>query len=300
MKKFKIGYFGDGEWAHKACKMLLSDHTISIEFICTRFESKDLTLKTYANNYSIPYFQHKNINSSEFINEILPFNCDIFVSMSFNQIFKNAIINLPRLNIINCHAGKLPFYRGRNVLNWALINDEKEFGITVHFIDEGIDTGDIILQNNYPITDDDNYGTLLQIAYTECAKNLYNAVKLVQVGKHKVTKQESIHPTGFYCSIRKNGDEVIDWNQNSRRIFNFIRALSIPGPLAQSKINGKVVKINKSSIIPNAPSYIDKPGSVIGILDNGKLIVKTKDSSILIDEYFFDDSIKIGDRLVPF
>jgi methionyl-tRNA formyltransferase len=65
--------------------------------------------------------------------------------MSFNQIFKSEIINLPRLKTINCHAGKLPFYRSRNILNWVLINDEKEFGITVHYVDEGIDTGDIIL-----------------------------------------------------------------------------------------------------------------------------------------------------------
>ena len=73
--------------------------------------------------------------------------------MSFNQIFRKDIINLTPIGIINCHAGKLPFYRGRNILNWVLINDEKEFGITVHFVDEGIDTGDIILQKTFPITD---------------------------------------------------------------------------------------------------------------------------------------------------
>ena len=77
--------------------------------------------------------------------------------MSFDQIFKEEIINIPPLKIINCHAGKLPFYRGRNILNWALINDEKEFGITVHYVDFGIDTGDSILQKNYEITDDDDY-----------------------------------------------------------------------------------------------------------------------------------------------
>ena len=64
--------------------------------------------------------------------------------MSFNQILKKKIINLPHLKTINCHAGKLPFYRGRNVLNRVLINDENEFGITIHYIDEGIDTGDIV------------------------------------------------------------------------------------------------------------------------------------------------------------
>ena len=65
---------------------------------------------------------------------------------------------------------KLPFYKGRNILNWVLINDEKEFGITVHYVDEGIDTGDIILQETFPIIDSDDYSTLLDKAYEECPR----------------------------------------------------------------------------------------------------------------------------------
>ena len=87
-------------------------------------------LINYAKKHNIPYFIEKNINSKMFIERVKKYNCDLFVSMSFDQIFKKEIINLPRLKTINCHAGKLPFYRGRNVLNWVLINDEKEFGIT--------------------------------------------------------------------------------------------------------------------------------------------------------------------------
>ena len=83
-------------------------------------------------------------------------------------------MSLPKLKTINCHAGKLPFYRGRDILNWVLINDEKEFGITVHYMDEGIDTGDIILQRTFPITDEDSYKTLLERSYDECANILYN------------------------------------------------------------------------------------------------------------------------------
>ena len=71
-------------------------------------------------------------------------------------------LNLPKLKTINCHAGKLPFYRGRNILNWALINDEKKFGITVHYVDEKIDCGDIILQRIFKITDKDN---ILDLSY---------------------------------------------------------------------------------------------------------------------------------------
>ena len=153
---------------------------------------------------------------------------------------------------INCHAGKLPFYRGRNILNWALINDEKEFGITVHYLDEGIDTGDIILQDVYPITDEDDYGTLLTRAYDGCADVLYRAIKMIQNDEVKPIKQNDIDPIGIYCGMRQPGDEISNWSQSSREIFNFIRALSSPGPQATSWINGRLIQINKAKMISGA------------------------------------------------
>ena len=177
MDKMKIGYFADGPWSHKAFEKIIADSELKIEFICVRFDTKDDTLKKYCSDYEIDYLMDKNINSKEFLEVIAQYNCDLFVSMSFNQIFKNTILNMPRLKTINCHAGKLPFYRGRNILNWALINDEKEFGVTIHYIDDGIDTGDIILQKSFPITDSDNYSTLLARAYEGCALLLYKSIK---------------------------------------------------------------------------------------------------------------------------
>ena len=154
--KLNVGYFADGPWSHVAFEKIIKDNDIQISFICVRYDTQDETLKNYAKKHNIDYVKNKNINSEEFISYISKFECDLFVSMSFNQIFKTEIINLPKYKTINCHAGMLPFYRGRNILNWALINDEKEFGITVHYVDEGIDTGDIILQRSYPISDNDN------------------------------------------------------------------------------------------------------------------------------------------------
>lgn len=230
--KFKIGYFADGPWSHEAFKLLVADDSIEIAFIVPRSDTKDETLREFAQSHGIDYLYPAKINTEEFYNQAINYGCDLFVSMSFNQIFRERLIHLPRLSTINCHAGKLPFYRGRNILNWALINDEKEFGITVHFVDEGIDTGDIILQRVFPISDSDNYFTLLNVAYEECAKILFDAVKQLQAGRYDRISQEEIHPIGFYCGRRGIGDEVINWNQKSRSIFNFIRALCSPGPKA--------------------------------------------------------------------
>ena len=202
-EKLKIGYFADGPWSHEAFRLLIQDPSVSIQFIVPRFDTTDQQLFQLAKQYNIDYFSTSNINSSEFFLKISQYQCDLFVSMSFNQIFKTPIINLPTHKIINCHAGKLPFYRGRNILNWALINDEKEFGITIHFVDEGIDTGDIILQRSYSIKDEDDYSTLLKSAHGNCAKDLYDAIKMIQDGTLNRIEQNTIHPHGFYCGVRK-------------------------------------------------------------------------------------------------
>ena len=291
----KIGYFADGKWSHKAFEKLIQDPDISIKFICVRFDTQDNTLKQFCQKFNIDYLKVANINSKDFIDKISKYKCDLFVSMSFNQIFKNDIINLTKYKIINCHAGKLPFYRGRNILNWVLINDQKEFGITVHYVDKGIDTGDIILQNTYPITLQDDYSTLLEKAYVECSNILYEAVCLFKNGNVIGKKQVDIHPTGFYCTQRKFGDEILDWNDSSRNIFNFVRALCFPGPMARAFVNGQEVKINKVKLISGVVDYKCIVGAILNMHKN-KFLVKTGDSYIEVIEYETDVNFKVGDR----
>lgn len=291
----KIGYFADGPWGHNAFKILNDDTDVEISFVVVRYDKQDAFLMNLAKNNSIPVLLSPDVNSEEFINEVKNYNVDLFVSMSFNQIFRKRFIDLPSLGTINCHAGKLPLYRGRNILNWALINDEKEFGITVHYVDEGIDTGDIILQRCFPITDDDNYDTLLEVAYVECANILYDAIKEIANGTAKRIPQSSIRSVGMYCGIRQEGDEVLKWNQGSRDIFNFVRAICKPGPGARCKINGTECVINKVQYIKDAPIYKGIPGQVIG-KENGELLVKTNDTFVRIIEYVCESTIRVGDR----
>ncbi len=291
-----IGYFGDGPWAHNAFNRIIEDDSIKISFVTVRYDSQDPILIELAKSKDIPIIINKNINSDEFLGEIQKYNVDLFVSMSFNQIFKERTINFPRLKTINCHAGKLPYYRGRNILNWVLINDEKEFGITVHYVDKGIDTGDIILQRVFPITDEDDYNSLLNRAYTGCADILYDAIKLIQENKVERIVQNSIDEIGMYCGMRKPGDEIIKWDSTSREIYNFVRALCKPGPMATSTLNGSLIKINHVTEIKGARDYINIPGQILGKNDKG-IYVKTKDTFVIVDEYEYDGKIRVGDRL---
>lgn len=298
-KKIRIGYFADGPWAHNAFCRIVSDPSLEILFVAVRYDVQDSILIQYAKEYNIPVIIEKNINDKLAIEQFATFETDLFVSMSFNQIFHKNILGLPPLRTINCHAGKLPFYRGRNILNWLLINDEKEFGITVHYVDEGIDTGDIILQRTYPVTDEDDYATLLNKAYVECADVLYDAIKQIQTGQIKPISQAEIDRVGLYCGIRGPGDEILDWNRTSREVFNFVRAICKPGPMATCFVENTPVFINKVREVPGAHTYINTPGQVIGKGEKG-LYVKTRDTFVEVVEYTSERKLRIGDKLKPY
>ena len=292
----KIGYFADGPWAHQTFEKMIEDDTIEIVFMTLRYDKRDAYLMQKAREHGIPIELSADINSQEFMERIERYHAELFVSMSFNQIFKRRMIELPIYKTINCHAGKLPFYRGRNILNWALINDEHEFGITVHYVDEGIDTGDIIVQKIYPITDEDDYATLLKRAYVGCADALYQAIKLIQTGQAVRIRQQDIDPVGIYCGVRQEGDEIIDWHQTSREIFNFIRALCKPGPQAVSWIGDKPISINRARMVPGSHAYKNTVGQVVGKTGDG-FLVKTSDTILEILDYTYDGKVRIGDRL---
>lgn len=296
MSQLTIGYFADGQWAHQVFRKIVGDPSLRIGFVCARSNRPDPVLEDLARAHQIDFLTDSKINSDEFLARITGYHCDLFVSMSFNQIFRRRLIDHPRLGTINCHAGKLPFYRGRNVLNWALINDEREFGVTVHFIDEGIDTGDIIVQRLYSITDADTYGTLLKRASAGCAELLYETIKQIQAGHTRRIIQTDVHPLGSYCTERVEGDERLNWNQTSRDVFNFTRALSRPGPEARTIRGDAEMKINRVEFLPGAPCYKGIPGTVLGI-ERDSFLVKTADSYVRVVEWSGVSRVRMGDRL---
>jgi len=295
--KLNIGYFADGEWAHESLNLFLKNPNLNVSFICPRYSFPDKYLEKVSIENGIDFIKDSNINNRQFIEKISSYACDLFVSMSFDQIFKRDILSLPNLGTINCHASKLPFYRGRNILNWVLINDEKEFGITVHYVDEGIDTGPIILQKTFTITDEDNYMTLLELSYKQCPLILNEAVKLILENRVQVTSQDDISIEGFYCQKRRPGDEVIDWDSNTRKLFNFIRAICTPGPCATSHVGNEIIKL-KSANIEKLSGFTEyKVGDIVSV--NKKFfIVRTIDGFLRVTDWESKVKLKVGDKLI--
>ena len=163
-------------------------------------------------------------------------------------------------------------------------------------MDEGIDTGDIILQKTYPISDTDDYNTLLEVAHTSCAEVLYEAILLFKKENGvQPIKQTTIHPIGFYCPQRKEGDEILEWNQTSREVFNFVRAITFPGPVARAFLNGKEMKIRHICEIKDAPTYKATIGVILN-KEKDSFIVRTKDSFIKVIDFEYDGKFRVGDR----
>lgn len=277
----RIGYFGDGPWSHEALAKILQSGDFEIAFITARHGSADPVLRRYAEQLGVGFWVHPNVNAPDFLEQVVSARADLLVSMSFDQILGPGILAAAPLGFINCHAGALPFYRGRNILNWVLINGESRFGVTVHRVDTGIDTGDIILQRFAEIGPEDDYGSVLTQAVSLCAETLFDALVLLKKGQAPRVSQATIHPVGTYCSRRGAGDEWLDWNWPSVRVHNFVRALASPGPGARTHGPKGELAIWRTELIAGAPVYLDKPGAIVG-RGRGHVVVKTGDSSIRV------------------
>lgn len=304
MSKLKLAYFGDGPWSHKALVEIAErKDDFEIVFVTTRFDRRDPELCRIALDYGLEVRMFNNVNSPDALKEIQSCNLDVVVSMSFNQIFGPSFLALPRIGAVNCHAGALPRYRGRNILNWALINGETEFGVTAHLIDEGIDTGDIIHQEMVPISKGSKYGDLLELAYEACPRVLVVALDKLLNGTAVPQSQDELG-LGFYCGIRGHGDEWIDWSWGAERIVNFIHAICPPGPGALTALGDQLVEVHDASFDPHSPTYICTEGEVVGRDDSG-VWVKASDRVVLLercrnsgDAKSFVPRWRIGTRLM--
>ncbi len=199
-------------------------------------------VKKFCLNNNLKYLQPKSLKDKLFINELNLLDADLQVVVAFRKLPK-VIWEMPKLGTFNLHASLLPKYRGAAPINWALINGEKETGVTTFLINEEIDTGKILLQKKIKIKDDENAGSIhdkLMIIGSDLICDTIDNFKTIK--KKKQLGMPSLAPKIF-----KN-DCKINWNNNIDEIFNKIRGLS-PYPSAWCDfLNNKTIKILKSEI----------------------------------------------------
>lgn len=279
-------YFGDGFWATQCLERILKNHHRALAVIL-RQKPSDYSLKEFAERRGIEVRIPQDANDASFVKWILALNPQLNVSMSYDQILQRPILESAPLGFINCHAGKLPFYRGRNVINWVIMNNEKEIGLTIHYMDEDIDTGDVILQKTLPIHWEDTYNTLLKKIQETFPDLLVKAMELIE--KKKVKRKPQKKLTGTYFCRRVPGEEWIDWDDTSLNIYNKVRAITHPGPGARTLLGNKVLILWKVHYDSAWPKYIATPGEVVGVLKGKGVTVKTGDSTLLIEKIQFEE-----------
>lgn len=239
-----------------------------------------------ADKFNLNLYEEKNINDQNFFNKIKSLSLDLIVCVNFDQILKKDIINLPTIGCINTHASLLPKYRGRAPLNWAMINGEEYSGVTVHFIDEGIDTGDIILQEKIKIDEDYYISDLLNKV-----KNIYPKIVLDSIRSLESNNFNLIKPDlskGFYVNKRTKDDGEIDFSKPSKGIMNFIKALSKPYPGAFLYHSNKKIIIWRANLDYNIlPQYESLDIGTV-VFNNSNLFIKLKDAILIVTDYEFE------------
>lgn len=298
----RILYFGDASWGAQALE-LLHDRGHDLVGVVQRTRPTDDELAGMARKLGLPLFQPLKCNSSEFLTVIRELAPDLNLSVSYDQILRRAIIDSAPLGFVNFHAGMLPWYRGRSVINWAIINGESEIGLTGHFVDEGIDTGDIILQRSFPIAWTDTYKEVLEQMVGAFPGLVADTVDLLALGDYE--RRPQAHLPGSYFPRRGPGDEWLDWHDGSRNLYNKIRALAAPAPGARTLFGKRQLIIWRARFDPDWPCYIATPGQVVGIEIDGSVRVKTGDSTIVLEQLAVGEpqagesppKLRIGDRL---
>lgn len=235
-------------------------------------------VKEAAVRLNLNVLQPVDLGSPEFIENLKSFKADLFVVVSYGNILKKQVLDIPKLFCINLHGSVLPKYRGAAPINWAIINGDETSGVTVMKMNEKMDEGDIILKNKVTIMAYDTAESLSGRLAASGAALLIKVIEKIEKNTVKFEKQDNSKAT--YAPKLKKEDGLIDWNKDAVRVDSHIRGMQ-PWPGAYTYLNNRLIKVYKASIYTKTLSGI--PGEVVGIEKDG-LLIATRSGAIVIEE----------------
>ena len=216
---------------------------------------KESAIKKYALAHQLPLLQPEKLKNPEFITELKALNADLQIVVAFRML-PEIVWSMPPLGTFNLHGSLLPQYRGAAPINWAIINGEKETGVSTFFLQQEIDTGNLIFQDKTTISDDDNAGSIHDKLMDLGAELVLKTVRAIENKSVQGQKQSELGAEKIAPKIFKEDCEI-NWENDADKIQNFIRGLS-PFPTAFTKLNGQQLKIFSSKICENELKL--KPG----------------------------------------
>ncbi len=245
-------------------------------------------IKTAASDLGLRVIQTDSVRDPGFVETLTDISPDLIVVVAF-RILPKEVFNIPALGTFNLHASLLPRYRGAAPINWAIINGERETGVTTFFLDEKVDTGKIILQKRLTIGEDENAGELAGRLSSLGAEAVVETVKMVASGDVPLIEQNGSLATKA-PKISKD-DCLIDWNRKAGDIHNFVRGFS-PNPTAYTFLNGKLLKVYRTRLTGSKAT--GQPGELS--VEEGGLMVACADEVIGIDELQLEGKKKLDAR----
>lgn len=260
---------------------------------------KELALK-----YDIPVYQPIKARDEEFVQVLRELNPDLIVVVAFGQILPKSILDIPKLGCVNVHVSLLPKYRGAAPINWVIINGEEKTGVTTMYMDEGLDTGDMILTSEFALNDEITAGELHDIMKEEGALVLKETIDLIAKGEAPRIPQN--HEEFTYAPMMNKILGQIDFSKSAKEIHNLVRGVN-PWPSAYTTYKGQTMKVWKTKVLnetsdkhPGTILKVDKDGIRVSTKDNVLLIKEIQmpgKKRVLVEEYIKGNSIETNEIL---
>ncbi len=292
----KIFFMGTPQFALPPLEALCSYHQV-IGVITQPDKPKGRNLKLlpspvkkYALERGLTLFQPDNLNDQGFLEEVKKLSPEVIVVAAYGKIIPKALIELPKIACFNIHPSLLPKYRGAAPIQRAIMGGEKETGVTIMKMEEGLDSGPILLQEKVKIELNDTSGTLERKLSQLGARLILEALERIKKGDFVFVPQDESKAT-FAPKIEK-GEALINWSVPAKKIVNLVRALN-PYPGAFTFYQGKRLKIWKVEII-NQKSLV-KPGVIISANKNDGLVITTSDFGVRLLEVQPENKNKMSD-----
>lgn len=247
MENLRIIFMGTPEFAVPSLDMLVENGANVVAVVTAPDKPQGRgrkvgfsPVKEAALRHNLPVLQPANLKAPDFVDTLRRYDAHVQVVVAFRML-PEVVWNMPPIGTFNLHASLLPQYRGAAPINWAIINGEKETGVTTFFLQHEIDTGAIIFQEKEPIREDDTAGDLYNRLMYKGAQLVVKTVQGIAQGKYQSIPQPHIPDARPAPKIFRETCEI-DWNQNAGAVRNFVRGLS-PYPAAWATFNGKMFKI---------------------------------------------------------
>ncbi|PLR97333.1 methionyl-tRNA formyltransferase [Bacillus sp. T33-2] len=236
-------------------------------------------VKVEAEKQGIPVYQPEKIRQKEELDKILALAPDLIVTAAFGQILPKELLDAPKYGCINVHASLLPELRGGAPVHYAIMEGKEKTGITIMYMAEKLDAGDILTQTEVPISENDNVGTMFEKLSAAGAQLLSETIP--RLLKDEIVPVQQNDDEATFARNIKREQERIDWSRTGEEIYNHVRGMN-PWPIAYTTFNGDVMKIWAAEKVQHSENA--EPGKIVRIHTDGFIVSSGNGTALKITE----------------